>query len=155
MQLSVVCPSACLSVCHIWQQRAAAAGWLLWARRPGDIDQLLHDRRAGGQQQQSVTRLILFEQLTFVCGRESGAMIPGQNIWEAGWRSSECGECHVVSRRRKLDMVIVLHCRDSVLVSVINCATSFLGGFVIFSVLGFMSHKTGVPVADVADDGTN
>jgi len=82
-------------------------------------------------------------------------MIPGQNIWEAGWRSSECGECDVVSRRRKLDMVIVLHCRDSVLVSVINCATSFLGGFVIFSVLGFMSHKTGVPVADVADDGTN
>jgi len=44
-------------------------------------------------------------------------------------------------------------CRDSVVVTVINCATSFFGGFVIFSVLGFMSFKTGVPVAEVATDG--
>ena len=43
--------------------------------------------------------------------------------------------------------------RDSVVVSIINCATSFFGGFVIFSVLGFMSFKTGVPVAVVAKDG--
>ena len=45
--------------------------------------------------------------------------------------------------------------RDSVVVTVINCATSFFGGFVIFSVLGFMSFKTGVPVAEVATDGLN
>jgi len=42
-----------------------------------------------------------------------------------------------------------------VVVTVINCATSFFGGFVIFSVLGFMSFKTGVPVAEVATDGLN
>jgi len=51
--------------------------------------------------------------------------------------------------------VFAMRCRDSVLVSAINCATSFFGGFVIFSVLGFMSHKTGVPVAEVATDGPN
>ena len=39
------------------------------------------------------------------------------------------------------------------IVSLINCATSVFGGFVIFSVLGFMSVKTGVPVKDVATDG--
>ena len=64
MQLSVVCPSVRMSVRlpHLAAAHAAAAGWLLWARQPGDIDRLLHERRAGGQQQQSVTRLILFEQ---------------------------------------------------------------------------------------------
>jgi len=43
--------------------------------------------------------------------------------------------------------------RDAVIVSLINCATSVFGGFVIFSVLGFMSVKTGVPVKHVATDG--
>jgi len=49
----------------------------------------------------------------------------------------------------------VVRCRDSVIVSIINCATSVVGGFVIFTVLGFMSFKTGVPVADVATAGLN
>ena len=31
-----------LSVCLIQPPQAAAAGLLLWARRPGDIDRLLH-----------------------------------------------------------------------------------------------------------------
>jgi len=38
--------SVCLSVCPVYrplQQRAA--GLLLWARRAGDIDRLLHGRR--------------------------------------------------------------------------------------------------------------
>jgi len=34
-------PSVCLSVCPI-QPHAAGVGLLLWARRPGDIDRLLH-----------------------------------------------------------------------------------------------------------------
>ncbi|XP_060578343.1 sodium- and chloride-dependent glycine transporter 2-like [Ruditapes philippinarum] len=42
---------------------------------------------------------------------------------------------------------------DSVIVSFINCATSVLGGFVIFSVLGYMAHQTNQAVADVADSG--
>ena len=59
------------SVCPIRPPHAAAAGLLLWTRRPGDIDRLLHGRRAGGQQQPR--------------------------------RSSKCGQCHVVSWRRKLN----------------------------------------------------
>jgi len=36
-----------LSVCPIYQPlQQRAAGLLLWARRAGDIDRLLHDRRS-------------------------------------------------------------------------------------------------------------
>jgi len=58
-----------LSVCFIHPLHAATARWLLWARRPEDIDRLLHGRQAGGQQQL----------------RRSTA------------RSSKYEECHVVS----------------------------------------------------------
>jgi len=58
-----------LSVCPIRSPHVAAAGLLLWARKLGDIDRLLHGWRAGGQQQR----------------RHSTA------------RSSKCGQCHVVS----------------------------------------------------------
>ena len=61
-----------LSVCPFrLPLHAATAGLLLRARRPGDIDRLLHGLRAGGQQQRR--------------------------------RSSKCGQCHVVSQRRKLN----------------------------------------------------
>ena len=69
MQLSGVRPSVSLSVCPIRPPQSAAAGLLLWARRPRDIDRLLHGRQVGGQQQP----------------RRSMA------------RGSKCGECHVVS----------------------------------------------------------
>ncbi|XP_014664884.1 PREDICTED: sodium-dependent dopamine transporter-like [Priapulus caudatus] len=42
---------------------------------------------------------------------------------------------------------------DALLTSSINCATSFLSGFVIFSVLGYMSAKSGVDIKDVATEG--
>ncbi|KAL3079076.1 hypothetical protein niasHS_014858 [Heterodera schachtii] len=42
---------------------------------------------------------------------------------------------------------------DALLTSTINCATSFLAGFVIFSVLGYMSCKSGKPIHDVAQEG--
>ncbi|CAL1286114.1 unnamed protein product [Larinioides sclopetarius] len=43
--------------------------------------------------------------------------------------------------------------RDAILTSAVNSATSFLSGFVIFSVLGYMAHQAHVEVKDVATEG--
>ncbi|XP_077535133.1 sodium-dependent serotonin transporter-like [Haemaphysalis longicornis] len=43
--------------------------------------------------------------------------------------------------------------RDALVTSVINCLTSFLAGFVIFSVLGYMAHVLQKDIQDVATDG--
>ena len=43
--------------------------------------------------------------------------------------------------------------RDALLTSAINSATSFLAGFVIFSVLGYMAHQNNIEVKDVAAEG--
>lgn len=43
--------------------------------------------------------------------------------------------------------------RDSVIISITNCATSVYAGFVIFSILGFMAKHLGVDVSRVADHG--
>ncbi|KAL9972857.1 hypothetical protein ACROYT_G019239 [Oculina patagonica] len=43
--------------------------------------------------------------------------------------------------------------RDCIIFACVNSGTSLYGGFVIFSVLGFMAQKQGVPVADVAKSG--
>lgn len=53
----------------------------------------------------------------------------------------------------KLTMPSLPHFRDSIFVPTVNCGTSIFAGFVVFSVLGFMSHKTGVPVSTVATGG--
>ncbi|KAK3788153.1 hypothetical protein RRG08_042847 [Elysia crispata] len=42
---------------------------------------------------------------------------------------------------------------DSLVIPVINCFTSFYAGLAIFSVLGFMSHNTGLGVANVTTEG--
>ena len=44
-------------------------------------------------------------------------------------------------------------CRDTLIVSLINCGTSLFAGFVIFTMMGFMSHKLGVDVEDVVKGG--
>ena len=43
--------------------------------------------------------------------------------------------------------------RDTLIVCIGNCLTSFFAGFVIFSILGNMSFRTGIPVAELADAG--
>ncbi|KAL9922606.1 sodium-dependent dopamine transporter [Glossina fuscipes fuscipes] len=43
--------------------------------------------------------------------------------------------------------------KDAMLTSCINSATSFVAGFVIFSVLGYMAHRSGENIEDVAMEG--
>ncbi|XP_025159006.1 sodium-dependent dopamine transporter isoform X2 [Harpegnathos saltator] len=43
--------------------------------------------------------------------------------------------------------------KDALLTSLINSATSFIAGFVIFSVLGYMAHASGKSIQDVATEG--
>lgn len=50
-------------------------------------------------------------------------------------------------------LTFICYFRDALLTSVINSATSFVAGFVIFSVLGYMAHASGREVQDVATEG--
>ncbi|ELU08111.1 hypothetical protein CAPTEDRAFT_166533 [Capitella teleta] len=43
--------------------------------------------------------------------------------------------------------------KDCLVYTGVNCGTSFLAGFVIFSILGFMAYERGISVADVAESG--
>ncbi|KAI1290867.1 Sodium- and chloride-dependent glycine transporter 1 [Halotydeus destructor] len=43
--------------------------------------------------------------------------------------------------------------KDSLVIAIGNCLTSFFAGFVIFGIVGFMAHELGVPVSEVAAQG--
>lgn len=45
-----------------------------------------------------------------------------------------------------------LHSRDALVTSVVNCMTSFVSGFVIFTVLGYMAEMRNEEVSEVAKD---
>ena len=49
-------------------------------------------------------------------------------------------------------VVVFLH-RDAILTSSVNCFTSFLAGFAVFSVLGHMAKESGTDIANVAREG--
>ena len=49
--------------------------------------------------------------------------------------------------------IINYHCRDCIIFACVNSGTSLYGGFVIFSVLGFMAQKQQVPVSEVVKSG--
>ncbi|XP_033755382.1 sodium- and chloride-dependent taurine transporter-like isoform X2 [Pecten maximus] len=44
--------------------------------------------------------------------------------------------------------------RDSIVIMCINSGTSILGGFAVFSVLGFMAREQGVDISDISTSGT-
>ncbi|CAO2606445.1 Sodium- and chloride-dependent GABA transporter 2 [Lemmus lemmus] len=44
--------------------------------------------------------------------------------------------------------------RDSIALCFLNSATSFVAGFVVFSILGFMSQEQGIPISEVAESGS-
>ncbi|XP_051952917.1 sodium- and chloride-dependent GABA transporter 2-like [Xyrauchen texanus] len=43
--------------------------------------------------------------------------------------------------------------RDSLLLCLLNSGTSLVAGFAVFSVLGYMAHKQGIPIKEVAESG--
>nr|XP_057936992.1 sodium- and chloride-dependent GABA transporter 2-like isoform X3 [Doryrhamphus excisus] len=43
--------------------------------------------------------------------------------------------------------------KDSLWLCLLNSGTSVVAGFAVFSVLGFMAHEQGVPIAEVAESG--
>lgn len=38
-------------------------------------------------------------------------------------------------------------------IPIINCVTSILAGFVVFSIIGFMAYETGKNIEDVVEQG--
>ena len=48
---------------------------------------------------------------------------------------------------------VVIIARDCLIIASVNSGTSLIGGFAVFSVLGFMAKQQNTTVAEVADSG--
>uniref|UniRef100_A0A8C8A4I0 Transporter n=1 Tax=Oryzias sinensis TaxID=183150 RepID=A0A8C8A4I0_9TELE len=53
----------------------------------------------------------------------------------------------------KINLFVLSWSRDAILTSAVNCITSFVSGFAIFSVLGYMAQKYNMDIKAVATDG--
>ena len=51
-----------------------------------------------------------------------------------------------------MDRVLNCSCRDALVTSTINCATSVLAGFVVFSTLGHMAAISDRTIEEVIDE---
>ena len=47
----------------------------------------------------------------------------------------------------------LIFCRDTLIVSLINCGTSLFAGFVIFTMMGYMGHVLDISVDKVVKGG--
>lgn len=60
---------------------------------------------------------------------------------------------HLVLKVFSYWAVLLSMLRDALLTSTINCVTSFISGFAIFSILGYIAHEHKVKIEDVATEG--
>ena len=92
------CPSVCLSQHGPTRSKSAAAGLLLWAQSAGDVDRLLQQRIRGFFKNDMRYINPRFTYLLTYLQRRAAA---------------ECGQCHVVSVRRKLETDLLFHISHS------------------------------------------
>lgn len=91
-------------------------------------------------------------QLLQVRIRVPGGWIRGVGLDQPTGKKKS-GEHRFLSCSLTSSMTYVWH-RDCLLLGGLNSATSFVSGFAIFSILGFMAQEQGVDIADVAESGT-
>lgn len=58
-----------------------------------------------------------------------------------------------MTKIRRLDYRVWYILRDAVIITMMDAFTSWFAGCVIFVTLGYMAHKSNVPVGDVVDQG--
>lgn len=89
--------------------------------------------------------------LSILPHRTAGAGTWGQEREPEGVQATRAAELGWEVLLRDTSLCFPLP-RDALITSAVNCLTSFLSGFVIFTVLGYMAEMRDVEVEDVARD---